>query len=48
LISVFGKMSFHSYNGLHLGSQSEDKMHQTHESTFPFFGEDISALSYIS
>ena len=41
-------MSFHSYNGLHLGSQSEDKMHQTHESTFPFFGEDISALSYIS
>jgi len=41
-------MSFHSYRGLHLGSHSEDKMHHTHESTFPFFGEDISALSYIS
>ena len=41
-------MSFHSYRELHLGSHSEDKMHHTHESTFPFFGEDISALSYIS
>ena len=41
-------MSFHSYSGLHLGSPSEDKMHHTHESTFPFFGENISALSYIS
>jgi len=43
-------MSFHSYasSTLHLGSHSEDKMHHTHESTFPFFGEDISALSYIS
>jgi len=48
LISVFGKMSFHLYSELHLGSHSEDKMHHTHESTFPFFGEDISALSYIS
>ena len=43
-------MSFHSYasSTLHLGSHSEDKMHHTHESTFPFFGEDINALSYIS
>ena len=41
-------MSFHSYSGLHLGSHSEDKMHHTHESTFPFFGEDISAISNIS
>jgi len=48
LISIFGKMSFHSYTGLHLGSHSEDKMHHTHESTFSFFGKDISALSYIS
>jgi len=41
-------MSFHSYSELYLGSHCEDKMHHTHESTFPFFGEDISALSYIS
>jgi len=41
-------MSYRLYNRLHLGSHSEDKMHHTHESTFPFFGEDISALSYIS
>ena len=41
-------MSYRLYNRLDLGSHSEDKMHHTHESTFPFFGEDISALSYIS
>jgi len=41
-------MTFQSYSGLHLGSHNEEKMHHTHESTFPFFGEDISALSYIS
>ena len=40
-------MSFHSYSQLHLGSHCKDKLHYTHESTFPFFGEDISALSYI-
>jgi len=41
-------MSFHLYRELHLGSHSKDEMHHTHESTFPFFGEVISALSYIS
>jgi len=40
-------MSYRLYNRLHLGSHSEDKMHHTHESIFPFFSEDISALSYI-
>ena len=45
---VFSKMSFHSHSELHLGSHSKDKMHHTHESIFPFFGGDISALSYIS
>jgi len=48
LISVFSKMSFHSYSELHLGSHCEDKMHHIPESTFPFFVEDINALSYIS
>jgi len=45
---VFCKISYHSYSRLNLGSHSEDTMHHTHESTFPFFGDDISALSYIA
>jgi len=49
LLKVFQSaytMSF--YSQLHLGSHSEDKMHHIRDSTFLFFGEDISALSYIA
>jgi len=47
---VFCKMSFHlyAYNSLHLGCHCENEMHHTFERKFPFFGEDISAISHIT
>ena len=38
----------YAYSSLHLGSHSEDEMHHTFESKFPFFGKDINTLSYIA
>ena len=36
------------YSSFHLGSHLENEMHHRLESDIPFFGEDISALSYLA
>jgi len=42
-------MSFYSYaNSFHLNKHSANELHQTKERDIPFFGEEISALSYLA
>jgi len=49
LIKVFQKhlkMSFSSYDSVHLGRHSSNELHHTIHSDIPFFGEDIELISF--